>query len=604
MLLNRFFGNIRYQVKFVVLFSFLVVIVTILIYIYFSTYVLRAFENELIENSIQITQSVLQQINTHINELNQISCSFINNLNIQVKLKEICQKQTSLTDSEKLILDRFFGNSSCYITSLSSLNPLNVYIYSRINNYKFSYCLLDLTPGFYLLTNDKYYKQELLKGNVITYFINKNSKLYKDSYVPSIGVIRAFLDVHGNIYGFVEIQKDYSQIESICSTYESDKIYIFDENGNIAYPLYKINDVEKQILNKVNSDTRSFGFFENKGKYYFFAKSLDTGLRVVIRYSTISLFSSLYTLRNITIAIISLLCFLSIIVFYAVTRMLTRPIRELRNTILNFDYKNISIEIPENTYNNEIKLLNHAFNTMIQRLKLSVENELNLKEEELKARLAALQAQIAPHFIHNILYLISISAQENKIDEVITMCKKLSDMLRYVAASPFQPVTLEEEINHVSNYLTLLSKKYEDSLFFEIKISENAKMAMIPRLSIQPFVENAIHHAFNKKEPPWFINICSSIDENRIKIWIEDNGDGFDENVLSEVNYLINEVLTSDNFQGNSRSSNQIGGMGIVNTVIRLKLFFGKDLDFDIKSQNGQGTIINISAPLREKQTV
>jgi two-component system sensor histidine kinase YesM len=565
--------------------------------------VLRAFENRLIENSIQITQNVLQQIDAYIKELNQMSRNFINDSNIQAKLKEISQKQISLTDYEKLIFDRFFGNYSYYIVSLSTLNPPNVYIFSKVNNYKFSYGSLNLTPKFELLIKNRRYKQEILEGNVITYFINQNNELYKDAEVPSIGIIRPFSDIYGNIYSFIEIQEDYSQIENICSTYSSNKVYILDENGNIVYPLHKISKFEKQVLNKENLNTKDFGFFGSKGKYYSFARSFDTGLRVVIQHSTISLFSSLYTLRNTTIVIIFLLCFLSIIAVYGVTTMLTRPIRELRDTILKFDYKNMSIEIPKNTYNNEISLLNHAFNTMIQRLKLSVENELKLKEEEMKARLSALQAQIAPHFIHNILYLISISAQENKIDEVITMCKKLSDMLRYVAASPFQPVTLEEEINHVNNYLTFLQKKYEDFLLFKIEVSGNAKIALIPRLSIQPFVENTIHHAFNKKEPPWFITIRSSIDENKnlLKIWIEDNGCGFDENVLSEVNYRVNEVITLDNFQVNSQFSSQIGGMGIVNTVIRLKLFFGKDLDFEIKSQKAKGTIINISVPFKAK---
>lgn len=111
------------------------------------------------------------------------------------------------------------------------------------------------------------------------------------------------------------------------------------------------------------------------------------------------------------------------------SQLLVKPLRKLRNNVLQVSYQNMGIK-DFSTDNDEIVLLGHAFQNILEELKISIDHEIASSKAESEARLVALQAQIAPHFIHNVLYTISIAAQEVRTGDVVSMCKQLSDMLQ------------------------------------------------------------------------------------------------------------------------------------------------------------------------------
>ena len=160
----------------------------------------------------------------------------------------------------------------------------------------------------------------------------------------------------------------------------------------------------------------------------------------------------------------------------------------------------MNVKVDSRSHNNELILLNESFQELLERLQQSIEREKLALHEEIKARNSALQAQIAPHFIHNVLYLISIAAQEGKDQVVQDMCKQLSDSLRYVVSSPYQHVSLSEELAYTRNYLSLVQQKYEDDLEWDIESDDLTGLIQLPRLVIQPFVENCIEHAFKNTD--------------------------------------------------------------------------------------------------------
>jgi two-component system sensor histidine kinase YesM len=216
----------------------------------------------------------------------------------------------------------------------------------------------------------------------------------------------------------------------------------------------------------------------------------------------------------------------------------------------------------------------------MERLQASIEREKIALHEEVKARNSALQAQIAPHFIHNVLYLISIAAQEGKTDVVTDMCKHLSDSLRYIVSSPYVHVTLADELEHTRHYLSLVQQKYEDDLEWEIHADESARNVQLPRLVLQPFVENCIEHAFIHCDPPWRIEITVKQFNGLWAVEIKDNGDGFPPGKIDEImdNLRKSEAAAGE---GNERPAS-IGNMGIVNSVGRLKLMYQNRLFFNL----------------------
>ena len=200
--------------------------------------------------------------------------------------------------------------------------------------------------------------------------------------------------------------------------------------------------------------------------------------------------------------------------------------------------------------------------------------------QEKKAYALALQAQMNPHFLYNMLAVISSAGSEAGCDSVSTMCVELSDMLRYVAAYQKVTVPLKEEIIHTKNYLALMKSRYEDYFSYKIDVSDDLMNIPVPKLFIQPLAENCFIHAFKEKEPPWNIDIKMIGTKDRWELIIKDNGSGISEERIAEIKDKIDKAL-------NERQVGNIGGLGIVNTIVRLTMTHNKNLKYDIYNDNG-----------------
>jgi len=264
--------------------------------------------------------------------------------------------------------------------------------------------------------------------------------------------------------------------------------------------------------------------------------------------------------------------------------------------VLRVNLDNMRLDRDVNAHNDEIQLLSTAFQDMLERLRSAVDRAMLANREEMRARFGALQARIAPHFIHNVLYLISVQAHENRTADVEMTCKKLSDMLRYVVQSPFKTVTLDDEVAYAADYLALQKQNYEDFLTYTMTVAPAVRSVRLPRLVLQPFIENSIHNGFKTKLPPWKIDVACEAAADRWSITISDNGCGIDEATVRHLRETIAAKL--DDFRASSPLEDQgIYGMGIINTHGRLRLMYGDLLGFDIRSGEDGGTTIHLSGP-------
>ena len=180
------------------------------------------------------------------------------------------------------------------------------------------------------------------------------------------------------------------------------------------------------------------------------------------------------------------------------------------------------------------------------------------------------------------------------------MSKRLSDSLRYIVSSPYQHVTLAEELAHTRNYLSLVERNYEDDLEWTISADHSAELIQLPRLVIQPIVENCIEHAFSDTDPPWRIDIRVKLYNGIWAIEISDNGDGMEEHKIKEI---MNNIVNSEDREHDLHiHASGIGNMGVVNTVNRLKLMYKNRLFFNIYNNTGdeRGVTVQIIASMTE----
>ncbi|WP_265525063.1 cache domain-containing sensor histidine kinase [Paenibacillus sp. JDR-2] len=408
---------------------------------------------------------------------------------------------------------------------------------------------------------------------------------------------RAIINQNGQIYGYLSIQLDQSELQLPTEDVAVGDVYIVDQMHQLI--ARSQNAKEPDNLELVEADPESSGMYvDGDSNYIAYNRSASTDWTTYVVTPKQAVLGPVNSVKYLSITLISILMLFSFVYIYFSTRNLLLPIRKLRGQISRINYSNLDVKVDNRSHNNELMALSDSFQELLGRLQQSIENEKLALHEEVKARNSALQSQIAPHFIHNVLYLISIAAQEGKNKAVSDMCKHLSDSLRYIVTSPYQHVSMAEELEHIRNYLSLVQQNYESDLEWEI-IADDAAVNLIqlPRLVIQPFVENCIEHAFTNTDPPWRIKILVKLYNGIWAIEISDNGEGIE---ADKINEIMNNISNSEAREHELHMPSSFGNMGIVNTVNRLKLMYKNRLFFNLYNNAGEekGSTVQIIASL------
>ena len=321
--------------------------------------------------------------------------------------------------------------------------------------------------------------------------------------------------------------------------------------------------------------------------YYAWEKLDKYDMIVAVRQSEQAMFETLNSLKRTTMTILVLL-FLgaSFVGYYSVYRTL-KPIKTLTEQVMKINYGQMNLDIhKEQHIADEMVVLQSAFSDMLQRIKTAAEKELYLQKEQERMKYEALQKQIAPHFIHNTLYVISIAAQEKRNDDVIVMCKGLSDILRYSMNLEHMKVRFEEELAYIKNYIRLQEENYGEDFQYSIEVDERWMDVEIPRMFLQPFVENCFKHGFGNAEPPYYLKICGTADNDSCQLYIEDNGAGITDAALTHIEDML------ENPDYNKTDSED--SLGVVNTIRRFRYLYGNKGNVTVERQLQGGTRVKI----------
>lgn len=229
----------------------------------------------------------------------------------------------------------------------------------------------------------------------------------------------------------------------------------------------------------------------------------------------------------------------------------------------------------------EIRMMIHSFNQMVRRLKvLMKENEQQqLKKQE--AEMRALQSQINPHFLVNSLSSIRFMAQVSRFEGIRKMAEALIKILSCSFRSNQSMYTIREELEMLDSFIFLMSIRYSDGFQFEKEIDESCLDYYIPRLILQPLVENSIVHAFTEQEDIGLIKVCIYERDQWIYLSVEDNGKGISK---KEIEKVLQQQEREDNYS-----------IGIKNVYTRLQLNYGDNSEFSIDSEEGSYTKIRIA---------
>lgn len=276
------------------------------------------------------------------------------------------------------------------------------------------------------------------------------------------------------------------------------------------------------------------------------------------------------------------------IVSYYIPKSITQPIKRLSEVTDLVAKGNLTVH-SDIKVGAEVGILNDSLNVMIDKIHDLVEQ---VKVEQIRLRKAEfeiLQAQINPHFLYNTLDAIVWLAEAGEQKKVVNMVESLSDFFRTSLNQGKDIISIEEELQHVNSYLEIQQMRYQDILEYEIHVPKELNRYLIPKITIQPLVENALYHGIKNKRGLGKITISGHMKEDYFILRIEDNGIGMTEERLAKVCDRIYHKVSSEN---------DIYGLYNVNERIRLN--FGEKYGIFITSTHSVGTVVNVHLSYNE----
>jgi len=306
------------------------------------------------------------------------------------------------------------------------------------------------------------------------------------------------------------------------------------------------------------------------------------------RYLCVVPYASLFRDIELFNTVFPLFCagiFLSFLfITVRLTRDISKPIVRLADEMKNIeseDFTQAKLSLNGYTRKDEIGILYNEFTLMLDKIENLINDNYRKQLLIKDAQYKTLQAQINPHFLYNTLESINWIAQLNNQDRIADMVQALGDLLRVSINAKKILLTMREEAELLRQYVLIQKIRYEERLEVTIDLEESVNGYVIPKLTLQPFVENSIKYGLEACNGVCRINIRTADRNGRLIIQIEDNGPGMDAE-------LVQRILAG---QVEARGS----GIGIKNIHERLRQFFGDEFRLDIDSMRGRGTRITIS---------
>ncbi len=573
---KNIFFSLSLRWKFFMFTIFISIIPVAFIGLFSYNYSQEYLKQSAINTAILKSDVVNSRIEKYLSNVDDTSLMLITNNYLQNYLLED-------NTTRRYILEN--GVKSLFSSVLSTKNDIHsIVLYDKDGNYK-------------VYVNNKYDDgtfKSIVSDNIATYGLYENvqklagkrlwTKFYKNT--DKISMVRAVNEI-GSQYqiGTLVINLNKSNLHQVIQ--ESDlmsegNFFVFEQGGDVIY-----SNGEESLLPKVeyeNVKTSSYKVTQYNGSDYlnvlYISKFCDWEMVSLVPLKT--LFEKVSAIKEITVALI-IICVIVVIAFSIfLTYFLTKPIRKLSKLMRRVEEGELEIRF-ENIYNDEIGRLGQNFNSMLEKIKLLLQENIDKQKGLRKQELKALQAQINPHFLYNTIDTINWMAQSINADDISRISIALANYYRLSLSKGADVIKINDEVNQVRNYLTIQKFRYNEYLNYEINISEEILSFSILKLTLQPIVENAIYHGIKDKLNEGLIQITGRREDNKIILEVCDNGKGMNTEKLESIRASLDRVRAE--------------GFGLSNVNERIKLYFGDEYGVSIDSAENIYTKVKVVIP-------
>lgn len=495
-------------------------------------------------------------------------------------------------------------NVKDYLRSVMLSRPdISLGAYQFVEQYKVGYVVSKAKD---YAEEELFFEERVLEGIQQAFSKNEKEPENKTAY---------YIDSHRNVYIGRKIFDKYTfnhsgtiifkvSMEHILSNYEQmvegskEAIYIVT-NDNIPMGTYgNVTEEKKKNLDVfIEMDTpKDVIYIEENNKQiilYDLIKSKNLSFASALFISTDILLQDIRTMSRYII----LLCIGTVPLFVLLANKLYKeiihPVYLLSDKMHQIEKGEMGIEI-KNTRKDEIGYVFTAFNRMSKQIEYLVncvyKEQLALKNSQIKA----LQAQINPHFLYNTLEMINWKARMSGNQELSEMIEALSGIMEIsIDRRDNQFITIKEEAEYLKNYMFLIEKRFGSKIKFKLSVQEALKSYKIPRLLLQPLIENAISHGIHPIGRG-IVTVCIEEKEDKLAISVVDTGQGIEENSLRKLKEQL-DTLDKDYLE---KEDDERGHIGVANVQRRIQLLYGKEYGMKIESIWEEKTEIHLLLPL------
>lgn len=442
---------------------------------------------------------------------------------------------------------------------------------------------LDMTMSADMM-NESWYVAAIQSDGMPVLTSARMQKFSMDKEHWVISISQEITDVNGNNIGVMLCDIKYQVVEDYLSGVDlgvSGFAFIINDRGEVVYhgdTNYFGDLTLKQSLQNIVAMGDGYHAGMNKLNYQYHLVNADWTLVGVASLDGLDVIRRQMVETLVVVSVILLIIVIGSGFFVA--GRITTPIRELEKMMANFheDLNKKAIDI-SGSY--EIESLTKHFNVMVERVGELMgqvsENEKYLRTYEINA----LHSQINPHFLYNTLDTIVWMAEFGDSDKVIEITKSLAQFFRLSLSKGDERITVENEIDHAKQYLFIQQQRYQDKLTYSFQVDENTLNFKVPKIILQPIVENALYHGIREMDRPGHIKVKVWRDNQAIYMEVADNGVGFE---LKGKGFEEGLLPTS--------TKTKLGGVGLTNVDKRIHLYDGEGYGLSIQSVMGEGTIV------------
>lgn len=414
--------------------------------------------------------------------------------------------------------------------------------------------------------------------------------------------------------GFVEVQQPESLLREICEISPDgiQHVFLIDPEGELIYSTAGASEPDHlaELKAYLTDGSDAVQMIQNVPmrmgrETIYYIRSSYTGITLVCLEDAAYVGRAFGAVRNAIFLAGILLAAAALAFSHFLSYSLSRPLRMLERIIQNTNIDNLD-DTPEtitseNSYT-EIYLLASAFREMKERLDSAITTERELQAMQAEAQFSVLQAQINPHFLYNMLNVLVDISEEHNVPELSNVCRRMARSLRYSSGGAGNRVTLQDELQHTRDYLIMMKLRFESQLDYRIEVPPEMMALPVPKLVVQPIVENALSHGYDLQGGVRHIELLGSVENGRWQLRVLDNGCGFSEEALHELHERMKQYIQALG-RGKRPQRFGIGGMGLISTMARLRFFYGDEFDFQVANRPEGGASVTLSGIFHRGET-